>query len=127
MYVNGEYRDDSDLGKLMHDFNCTDADDMNFEILAEKTRYLKENPKGVKEMCKVMEDLREESFAEGRAEGREEGRAEGREEGQEEGRKKQAQMTARNLSVQGLSVEQIAQAVGFSVEAVKEWLAQKTV
>lgn len=41
--------------------------------------------------------------------------------------KKQAQMTARNLSVQGLSVEQIAQAVGFSVEAVKEWLAQKDV
>ena len=79
--------------------------------MEKKTRYLKENPKGVKEMCKVMEDLREESFAEGRA----------------EGRKKQAQMTARNLSVQDLSVEQIAQAVGFSVEAVKEWLAQKTV
>ena len=119
--------------------------------LEEKTRYLKENPKGVKEMCKVMEDLREESFAEGRAEGREEGRAEGREEGraegreegraegwiegraegreegQEEGRREQAQMTARNLSVQGLSVDQIAQAVGFSVEAVKEWLAQKDV
>ena len=72
---------------------------------------MKENLKGVKEMCKVMEDLREESFAEGR----------------EEGRIEQAQMTARNLSVQGLSVEQIAQAVGFSVEAVKEWLAQKAV
>ena len=50
LYVNGEYRDDSDLGKLMHDFNCTDAADMNFELLAEKTRYLKENPKGVSEM-----------------------------------------------------------------------------
>ena len=36
-------------------------------------------------------------------------------------------MTARNLSAQGLSVDQIAQAVGFSVEAVKEWLAQKAV
>lgn len=32
LYVNGEYRDDSDIGKLMHDFNCTSADDMNFEI-----------------------------------------------------------------------------------------------
>ena len=70
LYVNGEYRDDSDIGKLMHDFNCTSADDMNFEILAEKPRYLKENPKGVSEMCKVMEDLRDESYAEGRAEGR---------------------------------------------------------
>ena len=64
LYVNGEYRDDSDIGKLMHDFNCTSADDMNFEILAEKPRYLKENPKGVSEMCKVMEDLRVESYTE---------------------------------------------------------------
>ena len=72
---------------------------------------MKENPKGVREMSKVMEDLRKESFAEG----------------QEEGRREQARMTARNLSVQGLSVEQIAQAVGFRVEAVKEWLAQKAV
>lgn len=72
LYVNGEYRGDSDLGKLMHDFNCTDAEDMYFDLLAEKTRYLKENPKGVNEMCKVMEDLRNESYAEGREEGREE-------------------------------------------------------
>ena len=34
LYVNGEYRDDSDIGKLMHDFNCTSADDMNFEFLS---------------------------------------------------------------------------------------------
>ena len=60
LYVNGEYRGDSDIGKLMHDFNCTDADDMHFPLLAERTRYLKENPKGVSEMCKVMEDMRNE-------------------------------------------------------------------
>lgn len=69
LYVNGEYRGDSALGKLMHDFNCTDAGEMNYELLAQKTRYLKENPKGVSEMCKIMEELRNESYAEGRAEG----------------------------------------------------------
>ena len=30
LYVNGEYRGDSDIGRLMHDFNCTSAEDMNF-------------------------------------------------------------------------------------------------
>lgn len=60
LYVNGEYRGNSDLGKLMHDFGCTKADDMNFDLIAERTRYLKENPKGVEEMCKVMEDMRSE-------------------------------------------------------------------
>ena len=113
LYINGEYRDDSDIGKLMHDFNCTSADDMNFEILAEKTRYLKENPKGVSEMCKVMEDLRDESYAEGRAEYH----AEGWEE--------QAQMTAKNLYEQSLTIEQIARAIGFSMETVEKWLTQK--
>ena len=57
LYVNGEYRGDSDLGKLMHDFNCTRADDMNFELMAERTRYFKENPEGVSRMCKIMEDM----------------------------------------------------------------------
>ena len=68
LYVNGEYRGDSDIGKLMHDFNCTDAGDMNFELLAERTRYLKENPKGVSEMCKVIEDMRNQERKETMAE-----------------------------------------------------------
>lgn len=58
LYVNGEYRGDDAVGKLMHDFSCTDADDMNYDLMAEKTRYLKENPEGVSYMCQVMDDLR---------------------------------------------------------------------
>ena len=107
LYVNGEYRDDSDIGRLMHDFNCTSADDMHFSILAEKTRYLKENPKGVSEMCKVMEDLRDESYAEGREE--------------------QAKMTAKNLHEQNFSIEQIAKAIGFDIATVEKWLTPKAV
>lgn len=55
LYVNGEYRGESNLGKLMHDFNCTQASDMNFELMADRTRYLKENPKGVSEMCQEIQ------------------------------------------------------------------------
>lgn len=57
VYVNGEYRGDSAIGKLMHDFNCVNADDMNYELMAERTRYLKENPEGVKEMSAIMEEM----------------------------------------------------------------------
>lgn len=57
VYVNGEYRGDSAIGKLMHDFNCTNADDMNYDLMAERTRYLKENPEGVREMSAIMEEL----------------------------------------------------------------------
>ena len=68
LYVNGEYRGDSDIGKLMHDFNCTNADERYFELLADRTRYLKENPKGVSEMCKVIEEMRKEEREEERLE-----------------------------------------------------------
>ena len=68
LYVNSLYQDNSDLGRLMHDFNCSNPDDMHYGILADKTRYLKESEKGVSEMCKAMEDIRNESYAEGKAE-----------------------------------------------------------
>ena len=48
----------------MHDFNCTDADDMHYALMAERTRYLKENPEGVRIMCKAMEDMRTETVLE---------------------------------------------------------------
>lgn len=70
LYVDGEYRGDSEIGKLMHDFNCTDTDDMNFDLMAERTRYSKENPEGVKEMYKAMEDMRNNAREEGKVEER---------------------------------------------------------
>ena len=70
LYVNGQYKGEDDLGKLMHDFLCSDPDDMHFDILAERSRYFKENPKGVSEMCKAMEDMRNEALERGRIEGR---------------------------------------------------------
>ncbi|MCM1568423.1 MAG: PD-(D/E)XK nuclease family transposase [Roseburia sp.] len=60
IYVNGKYRGDDEIGKLMHDFSCTDPDDMNYEALAKKARYFKQDEKGVKAMCKMLEDMRNE-------------------------------------------------------------------
>ncbi len=96
LYVNGEYRGTSDIGKLMHDFNCTDADDMNFELMAERTRYLKENPKGVSEMCKVIEDMRTQERREAMID------------------------TAKRMIADGiLTLEKIAEYVGLSLDEVK--------
>lgn len=76
IYVNGAYREqDGDALKwLIHDFSCTDPDDMHFPELAERVRYFKSDSEGVKAMCKIMEDMRNESEARGREEGRAEGR-----------------------------------------------------
>ncbi len=57
IYVNGKYRGNDEIGKLMHDFSCTNPDDMNYEALAKKARYFKQDEKGVATMCKIMEDI----------------------------------------------------------------------
>lgn len=111
LYVNGEYRGDSDIGKLMHDFNCTDADDMQIDLLAQGTRYLKESPEGVSEMCREMEIMRDKSRAEGRAEGVIEGELKAKRE------------NAINLHNLGMDVDFIAKAVRVNADTIKQWLA----
>lgn len=59
LYVNGAYRDDSPIGKLMHDFSCTDPAEMHYAVLADRVRYFKESKEGSAIMCKVLEDMRQ--------------------------------------------------------------------
>lgn len=102
LYVNGEYRGEDPLGKLMHDFNCTDAADMNFDIMAERTRYLKENPEGVSEMCKAMEDMRNEAIFEDK------------------------RKSAFRMKAMGLSEEIIATALDVSISLIRQWFGIAT-
>ena len=69
IYVNSQIKDETSLGKLMHDFACIEAKDMYYQLLADRFRYFKEDEKGVAVMCKTMEDMRNEARAEGKAEG----------------------------------------------------------
>lgn len=107
LYVNGGYRGNDQIGRLMHDINCTSAADMTIPLMAERTRYLKENPKGVAEMCAVIEEMRKESFAEGEMRARRE--------------------TAIKLFRRGNSVDDIADILNVSVKQVEEWLSDALV
>ncbi|MCM1329965.1 MAG: Rpn family recombination-promoting nuclease/putative transposase [Ruminococcus sp.] len=111
IYVNGAYEnpaDSSDLAKLIHDFNCSNAADMELELMSEGTQYYKESPKGVNQMCKIMEDFR--------AELRTELRAELRTEAFEEAK---TQFASELLLLNKLSVTDIAKATKLPVEEVE--------
>ena len=69
LYVNGEYQSESPLGHLMHDFFCTNPNDMYSEVLAERVRFFKEDEKGVATMCKVMEEIYNDGIAIGEVRG----------------------------------------------------------
>ncbi len=61
IYVNGKYRGNDEIGRLMHDFFCDNPDDMNYNVLAKRARYFKQDKEGVKSMSKILEDMRNEA------------------------------------------------------------------
>ncbi len=62
IFVNGENKDESTrLGQLVHDFKCTSANEMYYDVLANRVRHFKEAEGGITQMCKLMEDMRNET------------------------------------------------------------------
>ena len=133
IYVNSTIRDETALGKLMHDFFCTDPDTMYYKTLADRARYFKENEKGVKNMCQMIQDLvadgYNEGFKGGLAKGWEggwtDGKAEGKIEGMADGEKKKAKETAMALYKKGWTSVQISEIIKYDSKEIKEWLEEE--
>ncbi len=85
IYINGEKEEDTPLGRLIHDFKCTDPDEMYYEVLAKRVRYYKEG-EGKKEMCEIWDKIRRDGEALGEVRGEAKGKEIGREEGKILGR-----------------------------------------
>ena len=116
VYVNSEIQDETPLGRLMHDFYCTSADDMHYKVLADRVKHFKETEEGVSTMSRIWEEIRREGIEEGR----EEGIKEGREEGIKEGSQKARKSIAKTLIELGrMSLEEIALASRLSLKTVQ--------
>ena len=107
IYVNGEFQNPNHpVGRLMHDFHCTKAEDMYSSVLADEVRYLKETEGGRSHMCKAMEEMREEAAL--------------------EAKHKQAMETALRMLADGrFSNDDIASFNGLSLSEVEELAGQK--
>ena len=57
IYVNGAYKnDDTEIGRLVHDFGCVRAADMYNETLKKQVHYFKETEGGREVVCQIVED-----------------------------------------------------------------------
>ena len=119
IYVNSARQEDTELGRLMHDFHCKDAKDIHSEILARRVHELKETQKGVNFMCREMDAI----YREGEMRGELRGEKRGEERGRIKGQAEKAKEMALSLANMGISAEQIAEAAKVSVNLVQEWLS----
>ena len=106
IYVNSRKQEDTELGRLMHDLHCKNADEMHSPVLAMRVHELKDTQKGVELMCHEMEKIY----------------SEGMESGEKRGELKAKKETALSLAEMGLPVEKIAKAVNHNVKDVQKWI-----
>ena len=105
MYVNGEYKGEDALGKLMHDFSTPNADEMYYTELAEKVRFYKQDETGVQMASKIVEEYGDERAAQAF----------------KQGTQQKAIEAAKNLLRMKLGThEQIAQATDLPLKKVQE-------
>ena len=116
LYVNSKKQDDTELGRLMHDLHCKDADKMYSNILATRVHQLKETEEGVNQMCQELEEIYNE--------GEQSGFLRGEQSGVQKGELKKARETTLALLEMGMSAEQIAKAVNLSIETIQSWISE---
>ncbi|MEE1293275.1 MAG: PD-(D/E)XK nuclease family transposase [Acutalibacteraceae bacterium] len=66
IYVNGQYKSDDPLGRLIHDFWCKNTNNMNFQVLRDSVSYYKDVKEGNLAMCRALEEMRNETRTETR-------------------------------------------------------------
>lgn len=89
----------------MHDFSCINPDDMNYDALAKRARYFKQDEKGVAAMCKMMEDMRNEAA-------------------QKAEQDKAKKTAVRLIKLGKMTLEEIAEATELSLDIIKELESQ---
>lgn len=108
IYVNGECKDQTEIGKLMQDFFCKNAEDMNYEVLAERVKYFKNEIGGVDIMCEILEEVKRESA--------------------EEAKRESAKEIALKMIMESdLPIEKIAEITSLTVDEVKALVDKKAV
>ena len=102
IYVNSRKQEDTELGKLMHDLHCKDADEMHSPVLAKRVHELKDTQKGVEFMCREMEKIYSE--------------------GMESGELKSKKETVLSMAEEGMDIKKIARLVKVSEKDVQKWI-----
>lgn len=109
LFLNGSYKGNDAMGRLIHDLKCPDPCKMYNEVLAERVRQFKGTDEGVKTMAGIEEKIAMRAMAEGEARGEARGRSEGK-----------AEIAAKLIQLGQMSLDMIAEISGIPLEELKK-------
>ena len=148
IYVDSKNQEDTELGRLMHDFHCKSPEEMYRSVLQKQVFQLKRTREGVNFMCREMDKIyrdgervgekigqeRGEKIGQERGEkiGQERGEKIGRERGEKIGQKRGKKQGIRNeqrrivnsLKRKGKTMDEIAYLTGIHETVVKKLLGE---
>ncbi len=110
IYVNGRITDETELGKLMSDFQCTDYEEMHYDVRKERVKYFKNDVEGIITMKEIVEDW-EIEIAE-----------KSKKAGIQEGIYARNKSLVLNLKGKNYSEEQISELLDLSIDQVRKFL-----
>ncbi|MCD8216389.1 MAG: Rpn family recombination-promoting nuclease/putative transposase [Clostridiales bacterium] len=123
IYVNGENKSDTELGKLMQDFTSADYNNMHYELLANEVEFLKNNERGASKMCDIMEV----AIKEAREEAEEMAyKAERAKEAAERAAEEFKRLTIERLLDKNMSYEEISEITSVTIEEIRKIARSKT-
>ncbi len=121
LYVNGAKRTaPTRLGKMLHDFFCSDPDEMKNREFAQRAKDLKLKTEGRTTMCRILERVKARGIAEGEAKGRAEGEAKGLAKGEAKLRK----VVAKLIAAGKMTLTEIAEVSGLALREVRKLNAE---
>ncbi len=103
IYVNGSYKADDEIGRMLHDFRCKKPDEVYNKSLAEGIKHFKESEEGRTEMRDPLEEYAKEYAKEAEAKGEKRGEKLGEKRGEKKNLIQNIKKLMKNMN---LTIEQ---------------------
>ena len=117
IYVDSKNQEDTELGRLMHDFHCKSPEEMYHSVLQKQVFRLKRTREGVNFMCREMDKI----YRDGEKNGQERGEKIGK----KQGVRNEQRRIVNSLKRKGKTMDEIAYLTGIHETVVKKLLGEE--
>ena len=121
IYVDSKNQEDTELGRLMHDFHCKSPEEMYHSVLQKQVFQLKRTREGVNFMCREMDKI----YRDGERVGEKIGQERGEKIGKKQGVRNEQRRIVNSLKRKGKTMDEIAYLTGIHENVVRKLLGEE--